>query len=156
MAQLRGYTPLALIAADREDLQVFSACFQDAVLKLADFAYLPETRRFAFVANRFVWECAPSRKRGPFARVRAGCHFDDVTAVRQQYLRTDAKDAVVDILAIRFEPGPDFADGEIGAGVITLDLAGGGAIALDVETINAEMRDLSEPWATRSRPDHEA
>lgn len=154
MVQLRNYKPLALMAADQDDLNVLSACLQDAVLKLGDFAWLSSTRRFAFVANRFVWECAPDRRRGPFARVRTGCHIDDVKSIRQQYLRTDAQDAVVDILAMRFLPGPDFADGENGAGTIMIDLAGGGAIALDVDTINIHMRDLSDPWTTRSKPDH--
>ncbi|MEO0880339.1 MAG: DUF2948 family protein [Pseudomonadota bacterium] len=150
MASLRNYKPLKMTAETAEDLKVFSASFQDAVMKVGDFAYLKQARRFAFVANRFVWECATARGHGPFARVRAGAHFDDVMAVRERNLRLEARDAVVELLAIRFEEGED------GGGLIRLDLAGGGAIELTVESLNAAMRDMSEPWRTRSRPDHEA
>jgi len=148
MTNLRDYKPLRLIAEDESDLSVISACFQDAIGKLGDFTFLPGQRRFAFVANRFVWECAGNGKAGPFARVRSGAHFDDVISVKRMKLRSDAKDAVVEMLAMRFEPG------EEGGGVITLEFAGGGAIRLEVESVNVQLSDLSEPWRTRSRPSH--
>ncbi len=150
MTGLQGYKPLRLIASDGDDLKALSAVLQDAVAKVGDFAHLPRERRFAFVVNRFIWESAADGSRGPYARVRAGCHFDDVTSVRQANLRQGAKDAVVELLAIRFEPGED------GAGVVTLDLAGGGAIRLDVESVNAQLADISAPWPTRLRPRHNA
>ncbi|MHA7870859.1 MAG: DUF2948 family protein [Hyphococcus sp.] len=149
MASLRDYAPLRLMAADAEDLGVVSACLQDAVAKLGDFAFLPGERRFAFVANRFVWECAGRGGAGPFARVRAGVHFDDVRGVKFQHLRSDAKDAVVELLTIRFEPEED------AAGAILLDFAGGGAVRLEVESINAYLADISDPWRTRAMPKHE-
>lgn len=145
MTGLEGYKPLRLIAADAEDLDAVSAVLQDAVAKIGDFAHLPRARRFAFVANRFVWEARDGK-----ARVRSGCHFDDVTAVRQTNLRLDAKNAVVEILAVRFAPAAD------GAGVVTIDLAGGGAIRLDVESVNAQLTDISGPWPTRMKPEHDA
>lgn len=148
MTSLRDYRPLHLMVEDAEDLSVMSSVMQDAIAKVGDFAHLPAQRRFAFVANRFVWEAAGDRKRGPFARVRTGCHFDDVMAVRQMNLRGDAKDGVVDLLAIRYEPGVD------GAGVVILAFAGGGAIRLEVESLNAQLADISAPWATRLRPEH--
>lgn len=150
MAALKDYKPLRLMAGDAEDLGVISTILQDAVAKLGDFAYLPGERRFAFVANRFVWECAADRQAGPFARVRAGAHFDDVRAAKFQHLRTDAKDAVVELLSIRFEPRED------AAGEVILDFAGGGAVLLDVESVNAFLSDMSDPWRTRAKPKHEA
>ncbi len=148
MASLRNYKPLRLIAADTDDLGVISACLQDSVAKLGDFHFSPEERRFAFVANRFVWECAQGRRTGPFARVRAGCKFDDVLSVQQSHLRMDAKDAVVSLLALKFAPGED------GAGAIDLQFAGGGIIRLKVESVNAQLDDISEPWRTGSEPQH--
>ncbi|MCK5750064.1 MAG: DUF2948 family protein [Oricola sp.] len=145
---MKDYKPLRLMAGDAEDLGIVSAVLQDAVAKLGDFAFLPAERRYAFVANRFLWECAADRKNGPFARVRAGVHFDDVKSAQFQNLRTDAKDAVVELLAIKFEPGED------GAGVIVLDFAGGGAVRLEVESVNAYLSDISEPWRTRAKPEH--
>ena len=148
MVGLKDYKPLRLMAGDKEDLDVLSAVLQDAIAKLGDFAYVSAERRFAFVANRFVWESAGGRKTGPFLRVRAGVHFDDVMSVQFQHLKADAKDAVVEILSLRFEEGED------GAGVLLIDLAGGGAIRLEVESVNAYLSDISDPWRTRSRPDH--
>lgn len=148
MASLKDYKPLRLMAADAEDLGVISACLQDAVAKLGDFAWLPEERRFVFVANRFVWEYAGKGRVGPFARVRSGVHFDDVKAARFQHLRTEAKDAVVELLSIRFDEGSD------GAGEITLDFAGGGVVQLEVESVNAYISDISDPWRTRAKPKH--
>ena len=148
MASLKDYTPLRLMAGDAEDLGVISACLQDAVAKLEDFTFLPNQRRFVFVGNRFVWEAVAKGRAGPFARVRTGVHFDDVQSAKFQNLRTDAKDAVVELLAIRFEPGDDAAGG------IVLDFAGGGAVRLEVESINAFLSDVSEPWRTRAKPEH--
>ncbi|MEZ5897028.1 MAG: DUF2948 family protein [Parvularculaceae bacterium] len=148
MANLRNYRPLRLMTEDAEDLRVLSAVLQDSIGKIGDFAYMPEQRRFAFVANRFVWEIVGDRKRGAFARVRAGCHFDDVIAARQLNLRVDSKSAIVELLAINFEAGED------GAGIVTLDFAGGGGIQLDVESVNAQLSDISAPWPVRMRPDH--
>lgn len=118
-------------------------------MKLGDMAFLPDERRFALVANRFVWECAADRRVGPFARVRAGLHFDDVTACRFQHLRTDADDSVVDLLSVAFEESND------GAGVILLHFAGGAAVRLEVESVNAYLRDMSDPWRTRAMPRHD-
>lgn len=144
---IRNYTPLALIAADGEDIEVLSAFLQDAALKVGEMAYLPQERRFAIVCNRFVWEDGASRHFGPFARVRTGLHFDDVTAVRVKNLRQQDKSAVIVILSVDCEPR--------GEGVrIVLHLGGGGEIALDAEAVNATVRDISAPWRTTSRPDH--
>jgi len=149
VVSLNDYKPLRLMAADAEDLGVLSACLQDAVAKLGDFAWLPDERRFAFVANRFLWECAGKGRVGPFARVRSGAHFDDVKAARFQHLRTDARDAVVELLSIRFDESSD------GAGEITLDFAGGGVVQLEVESVNAYLSDISDPWRTRAKPKHD-
>lgn len=149
MTGLKDYKPLRLIAADAEDLSVLSACLQDAVAKIGDFVFLPKERRFAFVTNRFVWEAAGARRTGPFGRVRAGAHFDDVLSVKHHNLRADAKDAIVELLAIRFEDGAD------GAGTVVLEFSGGGAIRLEVESVNAQIADISDPWRTRSKPRHD-
>lgn len=148
--KIKNYKPVRLIAAGDEDLQIVAAHLQDAVMKVGDMAYLAAERRFAFVANRFIWEEGAAKRFGPFHRVRAGVHFDDVTAVRARHIRQTAKDAVLDLLSIRFEPGED------GAGRVLLAFAGGGEVALEVEAINATVEDISEPWRTTNKPDHGA
>lgn len=149
MTGLRDYKPLRMIAEDPEDVGVLSAVLQDSIGKIRDFAYIPHERRFAFVVNRFLWECSSEDGKGQKGRVRAGCHFDDVLAARHQQLKLGSGEAVVELLSVRFEPGVD------GGGVIQLDFAGGGAIRLDVESVNGHLMDLSEPWPTRLAPKHD-
>lgn len=141
------YKPLAIMAADAEDLQAVSALLQDAVLKIGDAAYVAADRRFAFVANRYVWETAKRSFFSQGQRVRTGVHFDDVRAVKARGVRMDASEAVIDILSTEYE-------GDENGGMITLHLAGGGAIALEVDAINVTAKDISEPWRAGRRPDH--
>jgi hypothetical protein len=137
---------LKLTAADAEDLEMLSARLQDAAGKLKDFVWLPKERRFVAMLNRFRWEDS----KGAGTRVRAALRFDGVTKVQSSQVKQGAPEAVVSLLAIRFMP--DGADDP--AGVIELVLAGGGAIRLAVECINAELADLTGPWAALGRPDH--
>ncbi len=146
--KLKNYTPLRLVAADPEDIDVVSACLQDSVMKVGDLVYVPRERRFAFVTNRFIWEEGSSRKRGPFVRVRTGVHFDDVTGVKVRNIRQDAKSAVISLLAVRFERESENSD------KILLEFAGGGEIVLKVEAVNAVLTDISEPWRAQSKPEH--
>lgn len=138
---------LKLSAADTEDLEVLSARLQDAAGRLKDFAWLPKQRRFVALLNRFRWEDA----RGPGTRVRAALRFDGVSKVQSSHVKQGAPDAVVSLLAIRFTPDAENAP----AGEIELVLAGGGAIRLSVECIDAELADQTGPWAARGRPNHE-
>ena len=151
---IKNYEPLGLIAADEDDLQVVSAVMQDAVAKVGEMAFLPRARRFALLTNRFVWEEGATKERGPWHRVRTGLHFEDVARVRTRALDLGNKGAVVSILAVGFAPEGEGEDAT--GGTITLSLGGGGAIALDVESINAAAEDLSPPWRTQNRPDHDA
>jgi hypothetical protein len=142
---------LRLAAFDAEDLAVVSAHVQDAVLKVGDIAFIPKDKRFAGVINRFVWEKHPegrSTSRKNWERRRSGFHFDRVLAVRSTGIDRSRPDAVLDLLAIAFEPTDE------PAGTITLIFAGGGAIALDVECIEAAVRDLGPAWATKCCPEH--
>jgi hypothetical protein len=137
---------LKLIAEDEEDLSVISAHVQDAVMRVGDIAYLKKTRRFAAFLNRYCWEGCPDAGIGN--RTRSGLHFNNVLSVKSINVRQDDPDALVELLALRYQPGSD------GAGTIDLLLAGGGLIRLEVEAIDAALRDVSSPWKARSRPAH--
>jgi hypothetical protein len=138
-----------LAAADAEDLEMISARLQDATAKLKDLAWLPKQRRFAGVFNRFRWE-----DRGAM-RVRAGLHFDGVLSAKSQNMKRGAPEAVVSLLAIRFTPKSADDPANDPGGVIELIFAGGGVIRLDVECIQAQLSDLTAPWAATRRPGHE-
>src|SRR4249920_318247 len=99
---------LKLIAFDADDLAVISAHLQDAVLKVADIAYLPAERRFAAVGNRFDWaQALGDAKVGSknYARRRAALRFERVLGAKVQGLDLQNKGAVLSLLAIGFEPG---------------------------------------------------
>jgi len=134
---------LKLAALDAEDLEVISAHMQDAVVRLADIRHLPGRRQFALLANRFAWESAHGKERR-----RAGLHFDRVLAVRSRNLKREAGDEVLALLAITFEPGTQ------PAGAITLAFSGGATIRLEVECIEASLKDLGPAWSAASTPSH--
>jgi hypothetical protein len=138
---------LRLLAEDEEDLHIVSAHLQDAVIRVGDLAYMPGQRRFAALVNRFCWEGCPEGQVG--TRVRSGLHFNSVLKVQASRLRREDPDAVVELLAIKFTPR-----GEAG-GAIELMLAGGGCIKLDVECIDVQLRDMTEPRPAVARPAHD-
>jgi len=136
---------LRLLAEDADDLAVISAALQDAVAHIGDIRWEKEARRLTIALNRFRWE-APE---GAHERVRAAVQVGCVMSVRARNLRSDAKDAVVQLLAVTFNPG------EAPGGVITFAFADGGDLAAEVECVDAALADLSAPWSTRSSPEHD-
>lgn len=139
---------LKLTALDAEDLSILSAHLQDAVLLIGGMKYLPGEKRFAAVVNRFNWQGAANSKGKTYERRRAGLRFDRVLSVKAQNIRQGTDDAVLELLAIEFEPTDE------PAGHITLVFAGGGAIRLEVECVEAAAADLGPAWETASRPEH--
>ena len=142
---------LKLIAFDAEGLVTLSAHMQDAILRVGDFAFLPRHGRFAAIANRFDWHAAlkdgnNSKKR--VERRRTALRFEHVTRVQLLNIRSDTPDAVLELLSIEFE--------EIGCpdGIVIFNFSGGGAIRLNVECLEAELKDLGPVWAARSIPQH--
>ncbi|MCV6592797.1 MAG: DUF2948 family protein [Silicimonas sp.] len=144
--------PLRLRAEDADDLGVLAALVQDAVLPGAEVAWSPAKRRFACLLNRFRWEDKAANVSGHAPeRVQAVLVFEDVLAVQSQGLTpAEMKEAVLSLLTLTFEPGED------GAGRILLTLAGDGAVALKVETINVTLQDVTRPYRAPSgqRPSH--
>jgi hypothetical protein len=144
---------LKLIAFDADDLAVMSAHLQDALLKVGDIAYRPAERRLAAVGNRFDWVDAlkDANSQPPdYIRRRAGLRFERVLAAQVSGIDLQSKDAVLSLLAVGFEPG------EAPGGIITLRFADGGAIRLEVECIEVELKDLGPVWRAASMPNHPA
>ncbi len=139
---------LKLLALDKEDLGIISACMQDSVFRVADLNYDARGRQFTAVVNRFVWEEAARKKKG-FERRRAVISFKRVEAVRSIDVRRSNADEVYSLLAIRFEQ-----KGEGPEGTVELMLAGGAAITLQVECIEAQMLDTGGAWETERMPQH--
>lgn len=137
-----GEKPLKLMALDAEDLGVISALVQDAVFPVTEMTWQPKRRRFALLLNRFRWEDVEKAARGrrPVERVQSVLAISDVEKVQSQGVDRREKDLVISLLSISFEPGED------GTGRVILTLAGDGAIALDVETLDVVLQDVTRPY----------
>lgn len=142
---------LKLIALDDEDLTIMSAHLQDAVLRMEDMAYIAQERRFAAVVNRFDWISANEKRAsngGGYERRRAALRFEKVINAQFRQLSLDNKSDALELLAVKFEAQT------LPGGYVTLFFAGGGAIRLHVDCIEAELRDLGPIWKTRRKPEH--
>jgi hypothetical protein len=149
-----GSAPLRLRAEDAEDLAVISACLQDALVAVRDFAYDPGTRRFILVANRFRWEdCDPMVKEGGrFERTLCAVTLDDISAAVYRGFQRGEKDRILCLLAVRLAHG----DATASAGVtIDLDFAGDAVIRLSASVLRVRARDFGDSWPTPWRPGHE-
>lgn len=135
--------PLRLLAQDADDLAIISAALQDAVAKVGDIDFEPKARRLTIAFNRYCWEC------GGGQRVRSGLQLGGVMKVEARKIRRNAPSAVLEFLALTFEPG------EAPGGIVTLSCAGGGDLRVTVECIEAVLADLSKPWPTPRTPAHE-
>ncbi|MBL8530697.1 MAG: DUF2948 family protein [Hyphomonadaceae bacterium] len=141
MSQLR------LIAEDAADLAIIAAAAQDALVRMGDVSFDPKARRFTAMISRFRWETAGET--GPFERASAALAFESVLGVKSRRVRRDAE-ALASVLSIAFSPGETPP-----GGAVSLMLAGGGEIVLDVECLDALLLDLGPKWPTPRRPDHE-
>ncbi|MCB1520468.1 MAG: DUF2948 family protein [Hyphomicrobiaceae bacterium] len=146
-------TPLMLIALDDADLAVMSAHLQDAVVRVGDMAYLPRHKRFATVLNRFDWMTVATSggKSDEVLRRRSGLRFERVLAARLSGIDLKSQNSFLSLLAITMTRAGEADPG----GRVRLDFSGGAAIELDVECIEAELKDLGAAWRAKRRPVHE-
>jgi Protein of unknown function (DUF2948) len=146
---------LKLIALDAEDLSVLSAHMQDAVLVVADMAYLPADKRFAVIANRFDWtaaakaEVAGADRSDALFRHRAALRFERVLGAKVSGINLQDKRQTLNILALQFD------EHSAPAGAVTIICAGGAAVRLEIECLEVELKDLGAVWAAKAKPDHD-
>lgn len=138
--------PLKLRVEDAEDVPVISSLVQDAVGLTGEISWMPRRRRLALLVNRFRWEDREqaAKQRRKFERVRSALLFDDVLSVRSSGLTPAEKDTIYSMLQIRFDPAED------GTGILTIDIAGDGALELSIECLNGQLIDLTKPWEAKS------
>jgi hypothetical protein len=136
---------LKLTALDPADLEIISAHMQDAVITIGDIRFLKATKKFALIANRFLWQA----QKPPYERRRTGLSFDRALSAKSHRILQGADDAILSLLSISFTPGED------PSGTIVLTFSGGGAINLEVECIEARLEDLGPAWETPNLPSHD-
>ena len=141
--------PLKLVALDADDLRIVSAHLQDAVLRMSDMVWVPSERRFAAILNRFDWLAAAAQdSMSALRRCRCALRFDKVKRAQVQNIKPGEPSSFAELLAVTYE------EAQSPSGYITLYFAGGGAIRLEVECIEGELRDLGSAWKTAIRPQH--
>lgn len=141
--------PLNLGALDPDDLRVISALVQDAVFPASEMTWRPRARRFALLLNRFRWEDRGRDRHGP-ERVQSVLVFENVLRVASQGVPRGDGDTILSLLAV------DWQAGEAPGGAFELQLAGDGAIRLEVEALEATLRDVTRPYRAPSgkAPEH--
>ncbi|WP_134682017.1 DUF2948 family protein [Paracoccus ravus] len=146
--------PLALAAADMDDLTVISALVQDSILPVTEISYDMRHRQLALLINRFRWEDAEGARAAerPYERVRAVLLISDVRRVQSDGIDRADLDLILELLALKWVPGED------GAGRLLLEFAGDGTLAVEAECLNVELRDVTRPYIAPSRrqPEHPA
>lgn len=136
---------LKLAAFDAEDLAVLSAHLQDAIVRTGDLAYVPEHSRFALVARRFDWGSFGGEPR----RCLTGLHFDRVLRAQTRNIDRSRPDEPLSLLAITFDSP------EAPSGAATLVFAGGASVRLELECIEAWLKDLGPAWPCMKAPAHD-
>jgi Protein of unknown function (DUF2948) len=136
---------LKLIALDREGLGVISAHIQNTCVKRVDMTWLPRQRRFLIAGMRYDWVGA---KTGPEERVSSVLRFDRVLKVSHLGLTEIDSDATLNLLAVTFEKT------DPPAGIIILAFADGALVRLDVECVEAELRDIGHRIPAKACPGH--
>ncbi|MBP7338899.1 DUF2948 family protein [Niveispirillum sp.] len=141
---------MRLRAVDAADLRVVSALLQDAIIPIADMAYLPDEQQFVFLASRFQWEGnlpdggpTPDEGGEGQARIQCAVHFSGVEAVRRRGVDLCRRGAFLSLLAL--EPVE---------GALLLRLSGGADIRLEGRAIECRLSDQGEAWPAQSRPQH--
>lgn len=141
---------LRLRAVDADDLSVIAACLQDALIPLAEMAYLAEQRRFMAAFTRFRRECLadPACCDG-LTQCQSVLTFEQVEAVKHSGLDERFGGIRLELLTMLAEPGED------GLTYVTMVFAGDAAIQLRVRALAATLEDFGEPWAATVTPVHD-
>ena len=133
---------LKLIAQNDKQLTILSSLAQDSIIKSNEMGYDKKNKRFALLMNRYRHE-----EENP-SRIRTAIHFDYVESIKSVGIDKESKDEILVLLAIRFEIKSK------PSGSIFLEFSDNKSISFDVESVEAFLTDMGEPWKISNRPDH--
>lgn len=139
--------PVKLSATDADDLIVLSSLLQDAVVAVADMAWLRDEGGFVLVAARFRWEAmdraAQAAGQPAGERINCGLRIQRVRHVRMRGIDRGIPGATLELSTLRHQDG-----------ALLLVFAGGAMVRLEVDAILCHLEDFGAPWPTQFRPDH--
>jgi len=137
-----AYAPLRIKAEEDEDLEVISACLQDAIIPLAGLDFDKDSNRFHLLANRFCWEC---EREEAASRVLSMLHFHHVTDVHKRSLDRTNSEELLNLLTIHRLGQENW---------IHLVFSGGSEVRLKVDQLTCHLCDIEEPHPTVHVPSH--
>ena len=144
-----NYKKLSLIAQNEEDLVVISTLCQDSIIKIANIKWAKKSKRFYLLINRFCWELndLSKKKSNNMLRINSIMSFNSVLSVKSVGIQQNKTSDITSLLTLNY----NFITFEKQA--IDLIFSGNSQITLNIECIDAYLKDISEPFeGTISKP----
>ena len=134
--------PLCLSAMSKNDLLILSTIIQDSIVDSKNIKWLPKSRRFAMLINRFRWEDENFVRfdGGPFERVQSTLVFEGVLTAQSKGIEQKHMNQYW-ILMIEVSQNENNQ-----SQFIKVKFADSGTISLQVEYIEAFLKDVSRPF----------
>ena len=149
----QNYKKINLSAQYEEDLVIFSTLCQDSIIKISNIKWAKKSKRFYILLTRLCWELHQfSKKKDTFLkRVNSILIFDNVLSVKSKGIRQSKSNMVTSLLTF----GYNFLCFEKQS--IDLIFSGDAQITLNIECIDAFLKDVSKPFESTSSqlPDHQ-
>ena len=134
---------LRLRASDTGDLEVVAGAVQDSIFQIGQSRYDKAGLSFTLRLSRYMREMDTPH------RVESGLRFDGVLSVKSQGVDLAKQDAYAVILGLIYEAT------DTPAGIVSVTLAGGGVIQIEVEAIDATLADIGDARKTKRIPKHD-
>ena len=134
---------LRLRASDTGDLEIIAGAVQDSIFQIGQSRYDRAGLSFTLRLSRYMREMDTPH------RVESGLRFDGVLSVKSQGVDLAKQDAYAVILGLIYEAT------DTPAGIVSMTLAGGGVIQIEVEAIDATLADIGDARKTKRIPKHD-
>ena len=144
-----NYKKISLVAQNEEDLVVISTLCQDSIVKVANIKWAKKSKRFYLLINRFCWELNDLSKKKSLnmLRINSIMSFNSVLSVKSVGIQQNKTSDITSLLTLNY----NFMTFEKQA--IDLIFSGNSQITLNIECIDAYLKDISEPFeGTISKP----
>ena len=149
----QNYIKINLAAQNEEDLVIFSTLCQDSIIKISNIKWAKKSKRFYILLTRLCWELHQfSKKKDTFLkRVNSILIFDNALSVKSKGILQSKPNMITSLLTFDYK----FLCFEKQS--IDLIFSGDSQITIDVECIEAFLKDVSDPFESTSLnpPDYE-
>ena len=136
------YKKLSLGAQNEEDLVVIATLCQDSIIKVANIKWAKNAKRFYLLINRFCWELndLSKKKASNMFRINSIMSFNNVLSAKSVGIQQNNISDITSLLTLNY----NFFTFEKQA--INLIFSGNSQIILNIECIDAFLKDISEPF----------